>query len=770
MKFKLIILLSAVFLYLNSALIMNQPMIISNPDGTEIECFASGDEYFNYLHDENDYTIIRSTDNGYYYYATRDNGRILASQYLVGSVNPETVGLERKILISQEEYNQKRDFYLQYMDRNHRVPTTGLINNLVVYIRFSDQDEFESPRSFFDAKFNDQSANAVSMYNYYQEVSYQTLEIDSYHFPVCEMTTNLSYQDIYPRSYFCSYNPVTAPDGYTNDYQKVEREHQLLVRAINAIADEVPQDLEIDVDDNGNVDNVCFIVKGNSEAWADLLWAHRWVLYSENVYIHGKKVYDFTFQPENQNSVTTLNHEMFHVLGAPDLYRYNSGTGYSDPIGQWDIMAGGSGHMMAYMKYRYGYWIDDIPIVSSGETYWLKPLTSPSDNVYRVNSPNSVSEYFLIEYRKQQGSYESNLPGSGIIISRVNDAVSGQGNADGPPDELYCFRPNGNLNSDGSLNNAYFSLESGRTEFSANTNPYPFLNDGSPGGIFISCISSAADSISFVFDPQLGFLNTVITTDFEVDITEAIIRINNEIYHPNADGLFSIPLYQGNHQVLVEMEGFTSYNSSVEVLPFQDTTIEINLSYLIPPTNLTHEFMTENQVNISWDFDNYEDEEFENFSILMSLDGNHFSQIQTSVTNSALFNINPSYTYHCKIKAVYSDGISYSTNTIQFSVVETSEESENLAVNSLRGNYPNPFNPVTEIRFDLAGDNQAYLEIFNLKGQRIVAWDLSEYEKGQHSIKWNGKDSQNHKVSSGIYFYRLSSPNRIQQKKMILLK
>jgi hypothetical protein len=98
------------------------------------------------------------------------------------------------------------------------------VNNVVIYIRFADQSEFELTREYYDQKFNDHTTGAVSMYNYYQEVSYGNLELISHHFPPCEMSTNLSYQDSHPREYFSPYSAANTI-GYNGDYEYREREH-----------------------------------------------------------------------------------------------------------------------------------------------------------------------------------------------------------------------------------------------------------------------------------------------------------------------------------------------------------------------------------------------------------------------------------------------------------------------------------------------------------------------------------------------------------------
>jgi hypothetical protein len=104
----------------------------------------------------------------------------------------------------------------------------------------------------------------------------------------------------------------------------------------------------------------------------------------------------------------------------------------------------------------------------------------------------------MIEYRKKTGEiYESQIPGQGIIIYRVIPSLDG--NADGPPDEVYVFRQGAsNSTSNGTINNAYFSSNINRTAFNDQSNPPCFLSNNSPGGIDISNISaSGGDSMTF---------------------------------------------------------------------------------------------------------------------------------------------------------------------------------------------------------------------------------------------------------------------------------
>ena len=482
---------------LHAAWVENMPVKVENPDGTTLELFVTGDEFFNFLHDKDGYTIIQA-DNGFFYYAQSSGDTLAPSPWRVGQAMPKTLPLEVRAGISEQEYQRRKDEMFKAVadePHHHKAAHSGTLNNIVIYIRFADDPEFSTPRSTFDGRLNNNSSPSVK--HYFQEVSYGMVTVESHHFPLSDnMSINLSYQDVYPRSYFQPYNATSNPDGYTSS-QRAQREHQLLHRAVTAVASQIPPDLDIDNDNDGRVDNVCFIIQGGNGAWASILWAHRWMLYSTQTFIHGKRVWDYTFQPESQATVTILNHELFHTFGAPDLYRYSNNS--ITPVGPWDLMHSGSGHMGAYMKWKYSNqtWISSIPVISEPGTYTLNPLTSPENNAFRINSPHSSTEYFVVEYRrKQPGTYDNSLPGSGLLIYRIN-TLAGNGNANGPPDEVYLYRPNGTNSINGVVTNANYSAHTGRTSINDLTNPSSFLSNNGIGGLDISNITEAGETISF---------------------------------------------------------------------------------------------------------------------------------------------------------------------------------------------------------------------------------------------------------------------------------
>jgi len=86
-------------------------------------------------------------------------------------------------------------------------------------------------------------------------------------------------------------------------------------------------------------------------------------------------------------------------------------------------------------------------------------------------------------------------------------------------------------------------------------------------------------------------------------------------------------------------------------------------------------------------------------------------------------------------------------------------------------NYPNPFNPTTTISFSVSEPlANVQLDIFNIKGQKVKQLVKKQLENGLHSYTWNGKDDNDKQVSSGVYFYKLTSDEIIRTRKMLLLK
>ncbi|MCH8928105.1 MAG: T9SS type A sorting domain-containing protein [Candidatus Marinimicrobia bacterium] len=83
----------------------------------------------------------------------------------------------------------------------------------------------------------------------------------------------------------------------------------------------------------------------------------------------------------------------------------------------------------------------------------------------------------------------------------------------------------------------------------------------------------------------------------------------------------------------------------------------------------------------------------------------------------------------------------------------------------LHSNFPNPFNPVTTLKYSLPVPGKVVLTIFDLRGREIERLVNNELSAGVHTIVWDASN-----VASGVYFYRLQANDFTQTKKMALLK
>ncbi len=98
------------------------------------------------------------------------------------------------------------------------------------------------------------------------------------------------------------------------------------------------------------------------------------------------------------------------------------------------------------------------------------------------------------------------------------------------------------------------------------------------------------------------------------------------------------------------------------------------------------------------------------------------------------------------------------------------DEAPTSAVMRLKQNHPNPFNPDTEIRFELLQTGWAALEIYQISGQRVASLHEGTLESGEHFFRWDGRDSEGRELVSGVYLYRLRSEQFDETRKMTLIK
>jgi hypothetical protein len=119
-----------------------------------------------------------------------------------------------------------------------------------------------------------------------------------------------------------------------------------------------------------------------------------------------------------------------------------------------------------------------------------------------------------------------------------------------------------------------------------------------------------------------------------------------------------------------------------------------------------------------------------------------------------------------EMKAIDSNGSVFDTVEINKELSVSLENDIILPSQfKLQQNYPNPFNPTTNITYQLPTASQIDLSVYNMIGQKISVIAQGLQEAGTHTVKFDASQ-----LSSGIYLYRLNAGDRVQIKKMVLLK
>ena len=584
MRFGLAI--AVIFIALTAAGVMAQaepatniPMAFTQPDGATLNCFASGDEFYHHLHDANGYYIMQDPASGYYVYATTDAGGKLAASNLVAMNNAlyytRTAGgmagaprfggnlapfggefagglygpavfpaATSNIVITAEDVDLSVNSDLVWvpgtppappapeMEPDSEVgpvratPVTGVMENVLILIAFSDQSPVITPQMATDVEtmFN---GPAPSLKNYTKTVSGGVFEINTTLTGLND-TTVLMYQSPYPRNYYEPYNAATNPIGHSNpsdpSSSRVIREHTVLRDAVNAInGSALLAGKNLDTTGNGKVDSVMFMFMG--AAGTDITWAHKWNLYYYNVYLSGKLIDEYAVYAWDRifgatKNLSTLCHETMHVFTFPDLYRYSGSPG--SPVEMWDVMSNHPSNMQPQLPNthtvrRYAGWGDPVPEITENGRYTLSPLGSQNGTTAYAIQTGGANQYIMLEYRNAaNGSgYDqyyftptNSYYRAGLLVSRINTSFSGNANRYNQPttdDELFYFRTGETTMraANGSISTAALSTQASRTSFGNDTATTPWSNDmiylynGANTQYLISNVSAAGGTISF---------------------------------------------------------------------------------------------------------------------------------------------------------------------------------------------------------------------------------------------------------------------------------
>ncbi len=272
-----------------------------------------------------------------------------------------------------------------------------------------------------------------------------------------------------------------------------------------------------------------------------------------------------------------------------------------------------------------------------------------------------------------------------------------------------------------------------------------------------------------------GVDTALLETGWGTDITSMDVFNNwviaNHINDPVfMDGLYSYsdnPIGTGQF-VLTNTAEYSSYpvtsnnvsmnHWSVNYILFENTNLDLSVDFDGDETN------SDFHVQFVKFFDN-EPVEVVEMELDTQMNGSIVLPNSGIVYDKVLMVVTDTYTAYSQITYSFE-----ATNSV------SAEEEINIQSQYTVTNYPNPFslssarNSGITISYNIPKSDNVKIDIYNIKGQKVTSLYNEYNNAGVNSVLWNGKDDSSSVVSSGIYYYKISSGEFSKTKKMILLK
>jgi len=244
-------------------------------------------------------------------------------------------------------------------------------------------------------------------------------------------------------------------------------------------------------------------------------------------------------------------------------------------------------------------------------------------------------------------------------------------------------------------------------------------------------------------------------------VENTAIHIDASLLFPDENGDFETTIYEGLRTIEATLEHYAHFDTTLFV---QDSLwLDVDLWYLEPPIN-TSATVLDDHVIIEWDVPQTP---LFIAGYAVFRDGEEIG-ITTELVLADLSVPAGEHSYY--VCASYEDGLSVPGDTVVVNITDAGI-SPVPAVTALEGNYPNPFNPETAISFTTTNANEfTTIEVYNIKGQMVKTLVKDILPAGTHSVVWDGKDTANRAVSSGVYLYKMKAGKYQETKKMLLMK
>lgn len=265
---------------------------------------------------------------------------------------------------------------------------------------------------------------------------------------------------------------------------------------------------------------------------------------------------------------------------------------------------------------------------------------------------------------------------------------------------------------------------------------------------------------------EYGSLNGQVTLHPAGDASSANLWIGGRILHPAANGLFTVDsLLTGTYHAVVTDAGYERAGATVTIENNAAANQSFEIWRLDPPRDLTA-LVQGSTVDLSWSSPiathSAHLDAFNRYAVFR--DGILIEETtDTFFANTAV----PIGHYVYSVIAIYDGGASAASNSVDVDVVTAVENDVNgmPADFALLPCYPNPFNPSTNVRFDVPRTASVVVEVRDLLGRHVTNLAHSEMAAGRYSMPWDCRN-----CGSGIYWIVMQADGFTAVRKAILLR
>ncbi|RPI17457.1 MAG: T9SS C-terminal target domain-containing protein [Ignavibacteriae bacterium] len=312
--------------------------------------------------------------------------------------------------------------------------------------------------------------------------------------------------------------------------------------------------------------------------------------------------------------------------------------------------------------------------------------------------------------------------------------------------------------------NSGVSIKSSRMEY-----PVQLLPGQSFSGWYYYWSNSGAISANLQISPAVNWL-IITPSSFTSNGCSDIKAVNYTFIAPAAPGTYSTSIIDLNNNweatnvtlTVTNSPTLNRYDSTVSA-PSGQTANRYHVSSYMPITNLgcNYNYFPGSQCQtihtlhpaVTW----------------LNINPNNFLVNQnSSVTAVKSFNYNTAGIYHtleCRTKQWFSNPV-YIYWTFNVGAISVQNLGQEIPEEySLSQNYPNPFNPKTIINFQLPMSNDVKLIVYDVLGKEVAVLVNEQLKPGTYEVEWNASD-----YPSGVYFYKLTTGDFVETKKMMLVK